>query len=72
MERSDHLRWQGRVLVMDGVYGSTYVVDTVDSIDANLESLRHHPDHPDIDRLLDARLIVGALNSFAPPVSAPR
>jgi hypothetical protein len=67
MQPRDHLRWEGKLLVLDGAYGSTYNVDTVDSIDANLECLRYRPDHPDIDRLLDARLHVAVLNSFASP-----
>ncbi|WP_371099873.1 hypothetical protein [Streptomyces sp. PU_AKi4] len=65
----DHLRWEGKLLVLDGAYGSTYNVDTVGSIDANLECLRHHPGHPDIDRLLDARLHVVVLNAVFPPQS---
>lgn len=72
MEPRDHLRWEGKLLVLDGVHGSTYNVNTVDSIDANLESMRHRPDHPDIDRLLDARLHVAVLNSIWPPSAQNR
>ncbi|MFI2620420.1 hypothetical protein [Streptomyces sp. NPDC018584] len=67
MEPRDHMRWEGKLLVLDGTYGSTYNVDTINSIDANLESLRYRPDHPDINRLLDARLHVAVLNSIWPP-----
>ncbi|MFG2970904.1 hypothetical protein ACGFZS_47310 [Streptomyces sp. NPDC048288] len=52
-------------IVIDGAHGSTYAVGTVEQIDANLESLRHHRGHPDIDRLLDARLLVGSLRRSA-------
>lgn len=45
--------------VVQGVYGTTYNANTVDQIDANLDSIRHgQPDHPDIDRLLDARRLI--------------
>lgn len=71
MKRSDYLRWQGKLLVLDGAYGSTYVVDTVEKIDANLESLHYRPAHPDIDRLLDARLHVAVLNCLFPPEDRP-
>lgn len=53
-------------LVMDGAFGSIYVVDTVAAIDANLESLHWNPGHPDVDRLLDARRVVGALRALIP------
>ncbi|MFD4596685.1 hypothetical protein ACFWPQ_01505 [Streptomyces sp. NPDC058464] len=56
------IRTIGEHLVLDGVYGTVYRIDTVDEIDANLDSMRFHPDHPDIDRLLDARRIVSVLN----------
>lgn len=72
MERSDHLRWEGKLLVLDGACGSTYNVDTVDSIDANLECLCYRPGHPDIDRLLDARLHVAVLNGLFPPAAENR
>jgi hypothetical protein len=72
MERRDYMRWEGQLLVLDGAYGSTYNVDTVDSIDANLESLRYRPHHPDVDRLLDARLHVSVLNSITPPSAQNR
>lgn len=60
------IRTNGDHLVMDGVYATTYRVDTVDEIDANLDCLRYRPDHPDIDLLLDARRIVGTLNWIWP------
>ncbi|WP_405747896.1 hypothetical protein [Streptomyces canus] len=64
---ADHIRMLNGKLVMDGVYGVTYNVDTVESIDGNLDSMRARPDHPDIDRLLDARRHVGVLNFIWPP-----
>lgn len=64
--RTDHIRMLNGGLVMDGAYGVTYNVDTVESIDANLDSMRHRPDHPDIDRLLDARSHVRVLNWIWP------
>ena len=64
---ADHIRMLNGKLVMDGVYGVTYSVDTVESIDANLDSMRARPDHPDIDRLLDARRHVSVLNFIWPP-----
>lgn len=51
---------RGRI-VLDGVYGTTYPVGTVQEIDTNLKDLSRRPGHPDIDRLLDARLLVAAL-----------
>jgi hypothetical protein len=65
---SDYMRCLDGMLVMDGVYGVTYNVDTVESIDGNLDSMRARPDHPDIDRLLDARRHVSVLNFIWPPV----
>lgn len=67
---ADHIRMLNGKLVMDGVYGVTYNVDTVESIDANLDSMRARPDHPDIDRLLDARRHVSVLNFIWPPAEA--
>jgi hypothetical protein len=62
----DHIRTDRDRLVMDGAFGSIYIVDTVEVIDANLESLRRRPGHPDIDRLLDTRRVVGALYALFP------
>lgn len=62
----DHIRTDRDRLVMDGAFGAIYVVDTVEVIDANLESLHWRPSHPDIDRLLDARRVVGALRAIFP------
>lgn len=60
---TNYLRRNGDNLVVDGAYSSTYLANTVDQIDANIDSIRHgQPDHPDIDRLLDARRIVGPCN----------
>jgi hypothetical protein len=52
-------------IVLDGADGVTYDVGTVQEIDASLETLSRRPGHPDIDRLLDARLLVGTLDSPA-------
>lgn len=60
----DYIRLDRGLVVMDGVFGSTYIVDTVEAIDANLDSLRSRPGHPDIDRLLDARRIVGPFRAL--------
>lgn len=62
----DHIRTDRGCLVMDGAFGSIYIVDTVEVIDANLESLHWRPNHPDVDRLLDARRVVGALRAIFP------
>lgn len=62
-----HVRDLDGILVMDGSYGVTYKVDTVHTIDGNLEGLRWRPGHPDIDLLLDARHLVGTLNFIWPP-----
>lgn len=64
--QAGRIRTIGEHLVMDGMYGTTYRVSTIDEIDANLDSLRHRPGHPDIDLLLDARRIVGVLNYVWP------
>jgi hypothetical protein len=62
--RSDYLRSNNGRLLVDGAYGVTYNADTVDVIDANLEDIsKRGPDHPDIDRLLDARRLV-SLHGF--------
>lgn len=58
------IRMDRGLFVMDGAFGSTYIVDTVEAIDANLESLRWRPGHPDVDRLLDARRIVGPFRAL--------
>lgn len=58
--RTDYIRKEGDVFVLDGTFGVVYKVDTVDLIDANLADLR--PDHPDVDRLLDARKMIGLVN----------
>lgn len=62
--RTDYIRKEGDLFVLDGAFGTVYNVDTVESIDANLEGLR--PDHPDVDRLLDARKLIGPLNAIWP------
>ncbi|MGW0586048.1 hypothetical protein ACWD25_61730 [Streptomyces sp. NPDC002920] len=64
---SDYIRVLNGILVMDGAFGSTYNVNTVEAIDGNLDSMRARPDHPDIDRLLDARRLVSVLNCIWPP-----
>lgn len=62
---TDYLRKSGDNLVVDGAYTTTYLANTVDQIDANIDSIRHSdPRHPDIDRLLDARRIVGPYNAL--------
>lgn len=68
---SEYIRSINGVLVMDGFYGTIYNVDTIDSIDANLDSMRHRPGHPDIDRLLDARRHISLLN-YIWPDAVPR
>ena len=65
--RADHLRridpcdpkspW-----IVVGVYDVHYRANTVYDIDANLEDLRG--DHPDVDRLLDARRAISLLNAI--------
>lgn len=50
--------------VVLGTYDVTYRAETVYDIDANLECLRG--DHPDVDRLLDARRLVAAANTLFP------
>ena len=58
----------GRPLIVEGVHGTHYRANTVYEIDANLESIRS--DHPDVDRLLDARRLVSTLNAIiSPPCS---
>jgi hypothetical protein len=48
--------------VVIGAYGAIYNANTVYQIDACLEGLRWRPaNHPDIDRLLDAREQITAL-----------
>lgn len=61
---------RGRI-VLDGVDGTTYPAGTVQEIDTSLTSLSRRPDHPDIDRLLDARLLIAGL-TCPPPVDGPR
>ncbi|MFD0405537.1 hypothetical protein [Kitasatospora sp. NPDC127116] len=57
---TDHLRVSSGRFVVDGTHGSTYNANDLNTIDANLEDIsKRGPDHPDIDRLLDARRIVG-------------
>ncbi|MGW0576323.1 hypothetical protein ACWD25_10215 [Streptomyces sp. NPDC002920] len=67
---SDYIRILNGILVMDGAFGSTYNVNTIEAIDGNLDSMRFRPDHPDIDRLLDARRHVSVLSYIWPPASA--
>lgn len=50
-----HTRTIGARTVLDGAYSSTYNINTLAEVDANLEDLHWNPDHPDVDRLLDAR-----------------
>lgn len=69
MVRADYIRVQNGRYVLDGAFGVTYNVDTVESIDANLDSMRFRPGHPDIDRLLDARRIIGPLRVIIPPAT---
>ena len=64
--RTDHIRTLNGLLVLDGFYGTIYNVNTVEAIDGNLDSMRARPDHPDIDRLLDARNHVRVLNWIWP------
>lgn len=60
----DYLR-NGHPPYVEGVYGTHYRAVTVYDIDANLEGLRG--DHPDVDRLLDARRLVAAVNAIVSP-----
>jgi hypothetical protein len=50
--------------IVIGVYDVHYLANTVYDIDANLECLSG--DHPDVDRLLDARRLVSAANAIFP------
>jgi len=52
----------GDHLVLDGHAGAIYRIDTVDAVDENLRTIRS--DSPDVDRLLDARRIVGLFNTL--------
>jgi hypothetical protein len=45
----------GTRVVLDGAYSTTYNINTLAEIDGNLEDFRWNPQHPDVDRLLDAR-----------------
>jgi hypothetical protein len=54
----------GSPMIVVGVYDTHYRVNTVYEIDSNLADLR--ADHPDVDRLLDARRIVSAVNAAIP------
>ena len=64
MGQSEHIRVDRGMHVLDGAYGVIYNVNTIDKIDANLEDKRFYPGHPDIDRLLDARLCAVARKSL--------
>lgn len=66
--KTDYIRKEGDLFVLDGAFGVVYNVDTVERIDANLADLR--PDHPDVNRLLDARKTIGLVNHIW-PLDAP-
>lgn len=62
--RRSNPRDSGSPWVVVGAYDVHYLANTVYDIDANLEDL--HGDHPDVDRLLDARRLVSAANEIFP------
>jgi hypothetical protein len=68
--RTDYIRKEGDLFVLDGTFGVIYNVDTIELLDGNLANLRR--DHPDIDRLLDARKTIGLVNHiFGGPIATP-
>ncbi|MEV7770496.1 hypothetical protein [Kitasatospora sp. NPDC086791] len=69
---TNHLRVSNGRFVVDGAHGSTYNANDLDTIDANLEDIsKRGPDHPDIDRLLDARRIVSLHTTLFGPDTEP-
>lgn len=59
-----HRTRNGKNRIVVGVYDVHYRANTVYEIDSNLADLR--VDHPDVDRLLDARSAVAGANAIAP------
>lgn len=63
----EHARVIDGRMVLDGAFGVVYNINSLYEIDGNLSDLRWRPDHPDIDRLLDARKWVPLLQGSGRP-----
>ncbi|WP_309032777.1 hypothetical protein [Streptomyces alfalfae] len=58
MRRDEVEDWRDQVVIDGTAEGTTYAAGTIEAIDASLAMLAGEPGHPDVDRLLDARLLL--------------